>query len=182
MPSLLKITRYSIPLIVFGLLLLFFWRGLGKDPSKIPSALLGKPVPHFSQNDLDLSAPDISEKLFKGHISLLTVWATWCAVCQKEHETLMNISHKSGIRLYGLNYKDSRPAALDWLSKMGNPFVACIYDPEGQLAMQLGVYGTPETFLIDSKGMIRYKHLGPVSDVVWNYTLMPLIEKIRVEK
>ncbi len=182
MPNLLKITRYSIPLIVFALLLIFFWKGLGNDPTKIPSPLVGKSIPHFSLNDLDLSAPDVSEKLFHGQISILNVWATWCTVCQQEHEVLMNISHKTGIRVYGLNYKDSRPAALEWLNKLGNPFIACIYDPEGKLAMQLGVYGTPETFLIDKKGMIRYKHLGPVSEVVWKYTLLPMIVKIQGER
>lgn len=180
MPSLLKFTRYTTPLVVFGLLVVFFWKGLGSDPRKIPSPLVGKPVPQFSQADVDMASPVVSEKIFKGKISILNVWATWCLACHHEHDVLLDLSHKSGIRVYGLNYKDNRDAAKNWLDKFGNPFVATIFDPEGKLALQLGVYGTPETFLVDKKGVVQFRHVGPLNKKVWNKSFVPLINKLQV--
>ena len=179
MPNIFKFTRFTIPLVVFVLLVIFFWKGLGSDPRKIPSPLVGKTIPHFNQADIDMGAPIISDKVFQGNISILNVWATWCLACHQEHDVLLNLSHKSGIRVYGLNYKDTRDAAKAWLEKLGNPFVATIFDPEGKLALQFGVYGTPETFLIDEKGVIQHKHVGPLDKEMWNKTFVPLINKIR---
>lgn len=181
MSRFLRISRYLIPLILFAVIVLFFWRGLHTDPHIVPSVLIGKQVPNFNYPSLSNSSQSINEKQFLGHISLLNVWATWCITCHAEHPILMDIAQTSGISIYGLDYKDQRQAALTWLKKYGNPYKDVIYDDKGTLAINLGVYGTPETFVIDSKGIIRYKYIGAISPDVWQDTLLPEIKKLQVQ-
>ena len=126
-----------------------------------------------------LLQPDqqLSEKIFLGKVSLLHVWATWCATCRAEHLVLMDLARSKKVVFYGLNYKDNPEAAKNWLKQYGNPYKAIISDPQGRLGIDLGVYGTPETFLIDSQGVIRYKYIGAITQHIWEHDIMPEIQR-----
>lgn len=176
----MKNIKYYLPLIIFIAIALFFWKGLAHDPHEIPSALIDKPVPEFSYLDL-LEDKILTQDIFKNKISILNVWATWCPTCYADHAMMMNIAHTYDVAIFGLDYKDDKRDAINFLDQNGNPYEAVIYDPNGKLAMELGVYGTPETFVIDKKGMIRYKHIGAVSPNVWNDKLKPLLDKLKQE-
>ena len=168
-----------LPLLVAVVLGVVLFAGIGKDPTKLESALVGKPVPAFSLEDLD--APDVTldASLFKGKVQLLNVWGTWCPACRDEHDDLMWLAEDKGVSIVGLNYKDNREDALVWLDRLGNPYSASIYDPRGTLGFDLGVYGAPETFVIDAEGKVRYRHVGVVNKKVWQETLLPVINDIR---
>lgn len=172
---------YFLPLIIFLTIVIFFWKGLQKDPHEIPSVLVGKSIPEFSYVSLMDKNKSITNKVFLGQVSLLNVWATWCLTCYAEHSILMDIMKSDKVVLFGLNYKDDGKEAENWMKKYGNPYKAIIFDPKGQLAIDLGVYGTPETFVIDKKGIIRYKHIGAISPNVWKDKLQPLIEALNHE-
>ena len=176
MIPLFRATRFAIPLIVFLLLILFFWKGLGSDPRQIPSALLNQPVPNFSLPALDNASITLNRSLLTGHISIVHVWATWCGTCKSEHPFWVDIAKSDKIALYGLLYKDARFSAQAWLKAHGNPYQKIINDESGRLAMDLGVYGTPETFLIDPQGVIRFKLSGPIDQRVWAQEFVPRIK------
>ena len=144
----------------------------------MPSPLVGKPVPEFSLPRLDEPAKALTTADLRGKVSLLNVWATWCVGCRQEHPLLVDIANNSGVPIYGLNYKDQFKPALDWLSRYGNPYVTSGYDAEGRVGLDLGVYGLPETFVVDAKGQIAYKHVGPVTEAVWREKLEPLIRTL----
>ena len=158
-PTLLK--RF-MPLIIFAVLVVFLAIGLTLNPRLVPSPLIGKPAPEF---DLPLLIGDgsFSNKDLIGHVTLVNVWASWCFACRQEHETVKYLSQK-GVRIIGLNYKDEAEAAKNWLKKLGNPYQAIAADKDGRIAIDWGVYGAPETFLIDKEGIIRHKVIGPLSD------------------
>jgi len=172
----MKKILYATPLLFIVLLVSFFWYKLDDDPRRLPSALLNKPVPVFSARNLQNKR--VTQMQFRDHVSVLNVWATWCMSCHSEHPFLMDIAMQKKVRVIGLDYKDSRSAAQHWLLEYGNPYYQCIYDPEGKLAMQLGVYGTPETFLIDRSGIIRYKHIGELDAKVWVEEFVPRIKRL----
>lgn len=171
-----------IPLAIFILLGVLFWRGLSLDPNEMPSALLNKPVPAF---DLPvLPAPEnpqglvsANQDMLKGKVSLLNVWATWCTTCRQEHEFL-NTLKAQGILIYGINYKDSSEDAQRWLAELHNPYVFSVVDEEGRLGLNLGVFGAPETYVIDKQGVIRYKHIGDVNAQVWEKTIKPIFNSL----
>lgn len=171
-----------IPLAIFVLLGVLFWRGLSLDPNEMPSALLNKPVPAF---DLSvLPAPEnpqglvkANQDMLKGKVSLLNVWATWCTTCRQEHEFL-NTLKAQGILIYGINYKDNAEDAQRWLSELHNPYVFSVLDEEGRLGLNLGVFGAPETYVIDKQGVIRYKHIGDVNAQVWEKTIKPIFNSL----
>jgi len=170
------------PLAVFVVLGLLFWRGLSLDPNYMPSALLDKPVPEFDlpvlparENPIGLE--HASAGLLKGKASLLNVWATWCVTCRQEHEFLVTLKNQ-GVPIYGINYKDNSQDAEQWLAKLHNPYVFSVIDSEGHLGMDLGVYGAPETYVLDKQGVIRYKHIGDVNSQVWAETLKPLLDQL----
>jgi len=147
--------RFLIPLVVFLLLVGLFMVGLKLDPREVPSPLIDKPVPPFSLPDLHDESKRVSAEDFKKHkVSLFNVWASWCVACRQEHPLLVEISRQGIVPIYGLNYKDKRP----------------------------DVYGVPETFVVDGKGIIRYKQIGPITEEAWQKTILPLIEKIRAEE
>jgi cytochrome c biogenesis protein CcmG/thiol:disulfide interchange protein DsbE len=173
--------RYSIPLVIFAIIALFLFKGLGMNPREIPSPLIGKTVPAFSLPLLEQPETMITEKDLLGKPYLLNVWATWCVSCRAEHETLVQLSRTGLVDIYGLNWKDDRTKAEIWLRRLGNPYVANIVDEKGRTAIDLGVYGAPETFLVDSKGIIHYKHAGPVTPELINGTLLPMLERIKKE-
>jgi cytochrome c biogenesis protein CcmG/thiol:disulfide interchange protein DsbE len=164
--------KLFLPLFLFALLAILLFRGLFLDPSEMPSALIDRPLPAFSLpalgEDRLLSRADVT-----GEVALLNVWATWCVSCRVEHPYLKQLAD-AGIPIYGLNYKDSDAAAQQWLADLGNPYRLNIADREGTLGVDLGVYGAPETYLLDASGVVRYRHVGVVDEAVWRTTLEPL--------
>lgn len=173
-----KKLRTFLPLIIFLCLVIFLWVGLYRDPHTIPSPLVGKPVPEFRAADLEFPNQFITNNIFKDKITLLNVFATWCLSCRYEHPTLIDVHHANLVNIVGLNYKDNNQAAIKWLQQYGNPFSHVIEDPTGNIGINLGVYGTPETFIIDRNGIIRYKFIGPISPDDWQNTLLPIIQKL----
>jgi cytochrome c biogenesis protein CcmG/thiol:disulfide interchange protein DsbE len=161
-------TRYLLPLGVFIALVLVLGVGLGLNPRLVPS----------------LHAPEqtLSRTNFAGKVSLLNAWATWCVECRREHPLLVAIAQEGKVPVYGLNYKDRRPEALQWLQRLGNPYVASGFDADGRVGLDLGVYGLPETFLIDEQGMIVHKHIGPIDRDVWENEFVPVIERLKSGK
>ncbi|MBW7470331.1 DsbE family thiol:disulfide interchange protein [Marinobacter sp. F4218] len=168
-----------LPLLIAVVLGVVLFAGIGKDPTKLESALVGKPVPAFSLKDLNNPEAELDESLLRGEVQLLNVWGTWCPACRDEHDDLMWLAQDKGISIVGLNYKDNRADALVWLERLGNPYRKTIYDPKGTLGFDLGVYGAPETFVIDASGVVRYRHVGVVNKQVWQETLLPVINDAR---
>ena len=164
-----------LPLLVFLLLGAFLWRGLSLDPSALPSALIGRPFPEFSLPALTQPERSLSRSDIVGKPVLINVWATWCPSCRQEHPELMQMAAERKIDLVGLNYKDDRQAAQTWLQNLGNPYRFTIFDYRGMLGLDLGVYGAPETYLVDAKGIVRYRHVGAVTSEDWQY-LQTLID------
>ena len=171
--------RYLVPLAIFALLVAFLYRGLSLDPKLVPSPLVGKPVPAFTLTRLDNPAVTISDADFKGKVTLLNVWATWCVSCRQEHETLVQLAKTGQVDIYGLNYKDNREEARRWLTRFGNPYVANAFDSDGRVGIDWGVYGAPETFIIDREGIIRHKHIGPLTTEIINDEILPLVAKLK---
>ena len=175
--SMNKTLKALIPLAVFLGIVLFLFRGLGMDPRKVPSPLVDKPAPAFNLPTLNDPLQTVSLDNLKGDVTLLNVWATWCPACRDEHPFLMELAEKRGIRIIGLDYKDQRDAALKWLSDLGNPYQLTLFDGDGRLGLDLGVYGAPETFLVDRDGIIRLRHAGIVDEQVWQDKFRPLFEQ-----
>lgn len=168
--------KLFLPLLIFVVLAGFLWRGLSLDPSHLPSALIDKPVPSFTLDQLpngDEKSAQITEKDLLGEPYLLNIWATWCPTCRIEHPFFNKLAQQ-GVRIVGLNYKDEDQAAREWLEHFGNPYQVIIADRHGTLGLDLGVYGAPETFLVDKDGVIRYKHVGVVDERVWRSKIAPL--------
>jgi len=162
----MKRLKLFVPFVVFVILAAMLYRGLGKDPNDLPSVLIGRTVPAFELPDLDKPSEILTVDSMKGKAYLLNVWATWCPSCKHEHPYLIKLA-ESGIPIYGINYKDDGEAARELLQRTGNPYVKNIFDEEGSLVMSLGVYGAPETFVVDDAGVIRYRHVGVVNEKVW---------------
>ena len=172
--------KLFLPLIGFVVVCGFLYQGLRMEPSKLPSALVGKSFPVFSLPSLTDETQLLDRSAVIGEVALVNVWATWCPSCRVEHRFLNQIAEQFDMPIYGINYKDERPKALQWLEKLGNPYRTSIFDEEGNLGIDLGVYGAPETYLIDHNGMIRYKHVGVVDMDVWRDTLQPMVEELRL--
>lgn len=168
-----------LPLLVAIIVGVVLFAGIGKDPTKLDSALIGKPVPAFSLRDLKQPETTLDEAVFRGEITLLNVWGTWCPSCRDEHDDLMWLAREKKVSIIGLNYKDNRDDALVWLDRLGDPYSKVIYDPKGTLGFDLGVYGAPETFVIDASGVVRYRHVGVVNGDVWERVLLPVINDAR---
>jgi len=168
-----------LPLVIAVAIGIFLAAGIGKDPTKFESARIGKPVPEFSLQSLDDPEQILDASLLKGEVSLLNVWAEWCPACWDEHGYLMQLANDKGVRIIGLNYKDQRETAFRFLGRLGNPYQQIIFDPQGSLGFDLGVYGAPETFVIDAEGVVRYRHVGVVNETVWQDVLLPVINEAR---
>ncbi|MFM5463079.1 DsbE family thiol:disulfide interchange protein [Aeromonas simiae] len=166
---------FLIPFVVFMLGALFLFRGLYSDPRKLESVLVGKEVPVFTLQDIFDLSKQHDRSLLTGRPMLLNVWATWCPTCYSEHEYLKALASQ-GIAIIGMNYKDDRTKAIGWLKELGNPYQVTLYDPDGMLGLDLGVYGAPETFFIDSQGIIRYRHVGDINPQVWESSLKAIYE------
>lgn len=167
--------KLFLPLLAFLVLAVFLFRGLSLDPTALPSARIGQPLPAFSLPELE-SGEQLSPASLDGEPALLNVWATWCYSCRVEHPYLLQLADR-GVAIYGLNYKDDASKARAWLSELGDPYRQTVVDSEGSLGLDLGVYGAPETYVIDASGVVRYRHVGVVNEQVWNEVLAPFFEE-----
>ena len=173
-----KQMTFALPLLIFIVLFGFLWRGLALNPHVIRSVLIDKPVPRFQAQTLQGDKDTINNRVFKGQISLLHVWASWCSVCRVEQPEMMKLSKNDQFQLIGLNYKDHYKSAINFLNILGDPYKINLFDPTGSIGEAFGVYGTPETFLIDRNGIIRDKVVGIISHKIWVKRLMPEIIKL----
>ena len=173
--------KHLSPLIFFFVITILLFLGLSNNPNIIRSPLLGKKVPNFQLTNIS-ETKQINQESILGHIKLLNVWASWCVACIEEHPILTEINEKELIKIYGVNYKDEAGDALGWLKIHGNPYEVNIFDSEGTLSLDLGVYGVPETFLVDKKGVIRAKYIGALNRETLYNEILPLVEKINAEE
>ena len=169
-----------IPFIVFVVLAAFFYVGLSLNPREVPSPFIGKPAPAFSQPQLFEPSKTFAPAEMKGQVWLFNVWASWCASCRDEHPYLIELSQKRRLPIIGLNYKDKREDAMAWLAQLGDPYTLSVMDPEGRTGIDYGVYGVPETYLIDREGVIRHKQTGPVTPKIWLEKFEPLLKELGV--
>ena len=170
--------RYLLPLLVFVVMAAFLAIGLKLDPREVPSPLIGKPAPAFDLPQLATPDQRLAAKDLRGQVWLLNVWASWCVACRQEHPLLVELAKGGQIKLYGLNYKDKREDALGWLNNFGDPYLKSMSDTDGLVGIDYGVYGVPETFVIDKQGVIRHKQIGPVTAESLRDTLLPLVAKL----
>lgn len=170
-----------VPLLVLIGLIGLFWKGLYLDTNTVPSPFIDKPAPDLILPDLLGMGRLVDLKAWRGQVVLVNVWATWCTGCLQEHPVLNAIAAENKVSIIGLNYKDNPVKAKAWLEQQGNPFVAIPNDAAGQIAINWGVYGAPETFIVDKRGVIRYKHIAPVSWDEWQTVLLPIVERLKEE-
>ncbi|AHL76160.1 thiol:disulfide interchange protein [Stutzerimonas stutzeri] len=166
-----------LPLAIFLLVAVFLYRGLFLDPTELPSALIGKPLPSFSLPSVEDPQRLVSAENLKGKPALVNVWATWCVACKVEHPVLNKLA-KQGVNIYGVNYKDDNAAAQKWLRDFHDPYQLNIRDEQGSLGLDLGVYGAPETFIVDKQGVIRHKYVGVIDERVWREQLAALYQEL----
>jgi cytochrome c biogenesis protein CcmG/thiol:disulfide interchange protein DsbE len=169
---------FLLPLVAFFALAAFFLRGLWLDPREIPSPLIGKPAPQFDRPKLAVANETVTNKDLLGQVWILNVWASWCAPCREEHPVWNEFARKKMVTLVGLNYKDEDAAATRWLRDLGNPYNLSIADRDGNVGIDFGVYGVPETFVIDRTGVIRYKHIGAMTPTVLEKKIVPLLQEL----
>jgi cytochrome c biogenesis protein CcmG/thiol:disulfide interchange protein DsbE len=174
----MKALRFILPLAIFLLIAFFLWRGLALNPCEVPSPLIGKPVPAFHVPVLGDPSKTLSAADLRGKVYLLNVWGSWCVSCRDEHPVLVELSKRGTIPLYGLNWKDKREDAIAWLQRFGDPYVVSGVDREGKVAIDFGVYGAPETYLVDREGIIRFKQTGPLTWKVIEERIAPLAAKL----
>ena len=170
--------RYLIPLILFGVLVAFLAIGLGRDPHEVPSPLINKAAPAFKLAQLKDPSKSFTAEEMRGRVWLLNVWASWCISCRDEHPLLIEYAKTGAVPIYGLNYKDRPEDALGWLQELGDPYVLSVSDLDGKVGIDYGVYGAPETYLIDQQGVIRFKQIGPVTPDVWTKNILPLVQEL----
>lgn len=175
----MKILRYLVPMGIFLGVLGFLYVGLGLNPREVPSPLVGKPAPAFQLQRLDDPAQTVSQQDLLGQVWMLNVWASWCAPCREEHPLVIDIARRKLAPVYGLNYKDQTQAARGWLANLGDPYTATLVDANGRVGIDYGVYGVPETFIIDRRGIIRYKHTGPLTPDVVRTRIEPLLKELQ---
>lgn len=169
-----------IPLGIFMLLVVVLAAGFTlRDPHLLPSQMINKPFPEFKLAALNDPSRMLTTSDIKGHVALVNVWATWCPNCEMENPEMMRIAATTGIPIYGIDYNDDPSKAVDWLKENGNPYKFNIVDDKGNLGINLGVYGAPETFIVDADGIIQHRHVGPIDQEIFNTELMPIIERLR---
>jgi len=173
--------RYLIPLGIFLVMVVFLAIGLRRDPREVPSPLINKAAPTFRLSQLKEPSKTFSAEDMRGKVWVLNVWASWCVSCREEHPLLLKYSETGAVPIYGLNWKDKREDALAWLGELGDPYVLSVTDLDGRVAIDYGVYGAPETYLIDQNGTIRYKQIGAVTADVWQDKILPLVQQLNRE-
>jgi cytochrome c biogenesis protein CcmG, thiol:disulfide interchange protein DsbE len=171
-------SRFLLPLALFIGLVVFLAIGLGRDPHEVPSPLINKPAPAFTLPQLHDPTRNFSAQEMRGKVWLLNVWASWCVSCREEHPLLLEFARSGSVPLYGLNYKDQRNDALSWLNELGDPYLLSAADLDGRVGIDYGVYGAPETYLIDREGVIRFKHIGPLTPDIIQGKLLPLAREL----
>jgi len=174
----MKGLKFILPLVVFVVLVGFLAAGLKLDPREVPSPLIGKPAPGFALTRLDDAGKTIRREDMLGKVWMLNVWASWCAACRDEHPHLVAFARTKVMPVVGLNYKDTRPDGLGWLARFGDPYDASLFDQDGRVGIDFGVYGVPETFIIDKQGVIRFKQIGPVTPAIIETRIMPLLKEL----
>ena len=170
--------KFAIPLAIFFLLVAFFAVGLFRDPREVPSPFIGRAAPAFRLEQLREPQLAFAPEEMRGKVWLLNVWASWCVACQVEHPLLVQMAKQKLVPIVGLNYKDKREDGLKWLARHGDPYVLSAYDIEGKAAIDYGVYGAPETFVIDKQGVIRYKQIGPITPEALEKKIKPLLKEL----
>ena len=171
--------RFMLPLVAFLVLAVFLYVGLHLDPHEVPSPLIGKPAPAFSLPQLHEPNKQFSAQEMRGKVWMLNVWSSWCVSCKEEHPVLVALAQKNIVPVYGLDYKDKPEDAEAWLAGAGNPYVLSAADREGRVGIDYGVYGVPETYVIDKQGIIRYKQIGPVTVQSLNEKILPLVVELQ---
>lgn len=174
----MKRWQFLAPLALFAVLLGFLAVGLNLNPREVPSPLIGKPAPAFELARLDDPTQRITQADLLGQVWILNVWASWCVACRVEHPLLVDFARRNPVPLFGLNYKDKREDGLAWLRRFGDPYKASLSDIDGRVGIDFGVYGVPETFVIDKQGVIRFKQIGPVTPEVLRDEIEPLLKKL----
>jgi cytochrome c biogenesis protein CcmG, thiol:disulfide interchange protein DsbE len=174
----MKSLRFLLPLGILLVLLAFLGVGLGLNPREVPSPLIGKPAPDFKLPRLDDPSRTLGRVDLLGKPWILNVWASWCGPCRTEHPLVVDLARRKLAPVIGLNYKDDRAAANQWLAKLGNPYHAVLFDADGRTGIDFGVYGVPETFIIDSQGIVRMKHVGPLTPEVVRDRIEPLLRQL----
>ena len=171
-------TRFFLPLGILVVLVGFLAAGLTLNPREVPSPLIGKPAPAFALPRLDDPKQTIRREDLLGRVWMLNIWASWCAACRDEHPLLVEFSRRRIVPIYGLNHKDGRVEAQLWLARLGSPYAASLSDTSGRVGIDFGVYGVPETFVIDKAGVIPFKHIGPVTAQVLREHIEPLLKRL----
>ena len=170
--------RYLIPLVIFIVLAVFLAIGLTRDPHELKSVLINKPAPAFRVPQLKAADKMISNEDMRGKVWLLNVWASWCVACREEHPYLIEYARSGVVPIYGLNYKDRREDALATLDELGDPYLVSAVDLDGRVGIDFGVYGAPETYIIDQGGTIRFKYVGPMMPDVWKEKILPVVQEL----
>lgn len=171
--------RFLLPLALFVVLVGFLAVGLNRDPRDVPSPLVGKPAPSFEVPQVADPGQTFSPKQMLGKVWLLNVWASWCVSCRQEHPILVEYTRNGGtMPIIGLNYKDQRSDGLNWLQQLGDPYLLSAFDADGRVGIDYGVYGVPESYLIDRAGVIRFKQTGPITPEVMNGKILPLAKEL----
>ncbi|MFC1664850.1 DsbE family thiol:disulfide interchange protein [Pseudomonadota bacterium] len=171
--------KFALPLITFFVISIFLGIGLTLNPREIPSPLIGKPVPEFDLPAVKGRTLGLSNIDLKGEVSLVNVFASWCTACRAEHPLLMDLARQKHIHIHGLNYKDKPQDAADWLNELGDPYTRTGADINGRVGIDWGVYGVPETFVVDHEGRIAYKQIGPITATKLKEKILPLVEKLQ---
>ena len=174
----MTMTRFAIPIAIFVALVALLGVGLKLDPREVPSPLIGKPAPHFELPQLRETTKTFTERDMRGKVWMLNVWASWCVSCRAEHPVLLDLAASGAVPIYGLNYKDKREDGLAWLKGMGDPYKLSIYDFDGRVGIDYGVYAVPETYVIDKAGVIRYKRIGPLTPQIVKEKVLPLVREL----
>lgn len=167
-----------LPIAIFGALVALLGVGLTLNPREVPSPLIGKAAPHFELPLLLEAAKTLTPADMKGKVWMFNVWASWCTSCRQEHAVIAELAKSGVVPVYGLNYKDTREDGMEYLAKLGNPYKLIAYDPQGRVGLDYGVYGTPETYVIDKQGVIRYKRIGPLTPQIIKQKIIPLVHEL----
>ena len=174
----MKSLKFAIPLALFVALAIFLAVGLTRDPREVPSPFIGRAAPLFKLERLHEPQATFGPEEMRGKVWLLNVWASWCVSCRVEHPLLVELARSKAVPIVGLDYKDKRDDGLRWLDRMGNPYALSAFDVDGRVGIDYGVYGVPETFVIDKQGVIRYKQIGPITPEALERTILPLVRKL----
>jgi cytochrome c biogenesis protein CcmG, thiol:disulfide interchange protein DsbE len=175
----MKRLGFYVPVLLFASLIAYFGVGLTMNPERLPSTLIGRPLPEFSLGPIPGLEQGLASRDLVGQVALVNVFGSWCIACIYEHPQLMRIAREGTVPVYGLDWKDPPGAGMQWLRERGNPYAAVGNDADGRVAIDLGVTGAPETFVIDAKGIIRYKHIGPITPEAWEKTILPIIRDLQ---